>query len=148
MTNPTETTSRHAIMNRLPTPDEHRTIAEAVGWGHAFDWDSMPQSLANSRLGVIATVDDEVVGMGRVVGDGVLYWYIQDVAVLPAYQGTGIGEAMLTRLIEAVAMHAPAAAFVGLFATPEGMPLYRKLGFTEGDMVGMVQIVEPHPSQR
>ncbi|MGB3329883.1 MAG: GNAT family N-acetyltransferase [Thermomicrobiales bacterium] len=139
---PVPTSSCH-IEHRLPTPAEHRTIAEAVGWGHAFAWETMPQSLANSRLGAIAIVEGTVVGMGRVVGDGVAYWYIQDVAVLPAHQGAGIGQALVAALIDQIAARTPAPAFVGLFATVEGMPLYERLGFTPGDMQGMVRIVAP-----
>jgi len=39
------------LENRLPTPQEHRRLAEAVGWAHAFDWPSQPASLAGSTLG-------------------------------------------------------------------------------------------------
>ncbi|MCR5501527.1 MAG: GNAT family N-acetyltransferase [Lachnospiraceae bacterium] len=35
-------------------------------------------------------IKDEVVGMGRLVGDGVMYWYLQEIVVLPEYQGRGI----------------------------------------------------------
>jgi len=33
--------------------------------------------------------------MGRIVGDGVTICYIQDVIVLPEYQGKGIGKAII-----------------------------------------------------
>lgn len=128
---------------RVPTPAEHRAIAEAVGWGHAFTWETLPQSLANSRFGVVAIGDGKAVGMGRVVGDGVLYWYIQDLAVLPQWQGQGIGHALLGALLDEIAKRTPAPAFVGLFATPDGMALYERFGFTPGDMQGMVRIVQP-----
>lgn len=131
------------IVPRMPTAREHRAIAEAVGWSHAFAWDTLPQSLANSRLGAVALVGGEAVGMGRVVGDGVIYWYIQDLAVLPTHQGQGIGHALLATLLDGIAHLAPTHAFVGLFATPDGMPLYERFGFTPGDMQGMFRVVEP-----
>jgi ribosomal protein S18 acetylase RimI-like enzyme len=131
------------LEDRMPTPAEHRRIAQTVGWGETFDWASHPASLAGSTLGVVAVADAVTVGMGRVVGDGVMYFYIQDVAVDPEYQGRGIGRAILDRLLDLIADRAPAPAFVALFATPAGEPLYRGAGFTPGDMTGLFQIVKP-----
>ena len=81
--------------------------------------------------------------MGRLVGDGVTYFYVQDVAVLPSHQGRGIGRALLQRLLDRVARTAPATAFVGLFSTEAAVGLYRGQGFTPGDMTGMFRLVEP-----
>ncbi|MBT2594978.1 GNAT family N-acetyltransferase [Arthrobacter sp. ISL-72] len=130
------------LLDRLPTAAEHRRLAEAVGWTHAFDWETLPSSLDGSLAGVIAIDDDEVIGMARLVGDGVKYFYMQDVAVLPAYQGHGIGSALLSRLMEYVARTAPATAFVGLFATDAAVALYQREGFTSGDMTGMFRSIE------
>ena len=131
------------IEDRCPTPQEHRALAESVGWHDTFDWASQPQSLAGSTIGVVATVSSTAVGMARVVGDGVMYFYVQDVAVDPAYQGRGIGRALLRRVLDLIALRAPANAFVALFATPAAEPLYRSLGFEPRDMTGLFQIVEP-----
>lgn len=131
------------LQDRLPTADEHRRLAEAVGWGHAFDWPSLPASLAGSTLGVVAVEGDAVIGMARVVGDGVKYFAVQDVVVLPGHQGRGTGRALLDRVLDRIAERAPATAFVSLFATQEGGTLYRAAGFSTGDMVGMTRLVEP-----
>ncbi|MFC0673736.1 GNAT family N-acetyltransferase [Brachybacterium hainanense] len=131
------------LTDRVPTPGEHRRLAESVGWKDAFDQPSLPASLAGSSLGVVASIGTQVIGMGRVVGDGVKYFYIQDVAVDPAHQGAGVGRAILERLVELIARAAPAPAFVALFATAAGEPLYRSLGFESGDMTGMFTIIDP-----
>ena len=94
-------------VDRLPTPEEHRRLAESVGWTHAFDWDAMPASLAASVCGVTVVRDGETVAMGRVVGDGVFYFYVQDVVVLPELQGRGIGDEVLRRLVARVDEIAP-----------------------------------------
>jgi ribosomal protein S18 acetylase RimI-like enzyme len=127
------------IVERLPTAEEHRRIAEAVGWGHAFDLDRLPDSLERSLCGVVMLDGETVVGMGRVVGDGVMYFYIQDVAVLPAYQRRGLGALVLQALLAWITPLAP--SFVGLFATPDGMSLYQNAGFQVGDMVGLFQVL-------
>jgi GNAT superfamily N-acetyltransferase len=132
------------LADRIPTRAEHRAIAEAVGWTHAFDWDTIGASLAGSIAGVVALQNGVAVGMGRLVGDGVKYFYVQDLAVVPAAQGHGLGTVLLDRLLDQVAAQAPSDAIVGLFATPEGDALYRSRGFAAGDMTGMFRIVAPH----
>lgn len=138
-----EMTEVTTILDRVATAAEHRAIAEAVGWHDAFDWATIADSLAGSTFGVVAYAGDEAVGMGRVVGDGVKYFYVQDLAVIPAVQGTGLGARMLDRLAERIAEVAPATAFVGLFSTAEGAGLYASRDFNSGDMTGLFRLIEP-----
>jgi len=131
-----------SVVDRMPTPEEHRRLAEAVGWAGSFHWESLPASLDGSLAGVVAESDGRVVGMGRLVGDGALYFYVQDVVVMPEYQGVGLGAALLDRLLDHVERLAPAHAFVGLFATDAALPLYQSRGFTPGDMRGLFRVIE------
>lgn len=135
-------TATWSLEDRLPTAEEHRVLAEAVGWYDSFDWDTVTDSLAGSTLGVVAVSDSRAVGMARVVGDGVKYFYIQDVAVHPDHQHQGIGQALLGRTLDRIADRAPSPAFVALFSTDAGAALYESIGFTRGDMTGMFQIIE------
>ena len=53
----------------------------------------LPQAEAALRTGlfrVTAFCEGKAVGMGRLVRDGAMYWYIQGMAVLSEYQGRGI----------------------------------------------------------
>ncbi len=81
--------------------------------------------------------------MGRVVGDGVKYFAIQDLVIDPEFQRAGIGRALLDRLLWLIADRAPSAASVTLFASEAGETLYEAAGFQRSDMVGMFQNVEP-----
>ena len=89
--------------------------------------------------------DGNVVGMGRVVGDGGWYFLIADMATLPAHQGRGIGSAILDALLEQVRDAAPAGAYVTLTADPPGRRLYESRGFTDvaPDRIGMHLITRP-----
>ncbi len=75
--------------------------------------------------------DGQIVGMGRVIGDGGWYFHVVDMAVLPAHQRRGIGDAVLTWLLEEIQRAAPPQAFVSLMADPPGRRLYARHGFTE-----------------
>lgn len=131
------------IERRVPTPEEHRRLAGRVGWEHGFHWPSVPDSLERSLAGVVATAGGHVVGMGRLVGDGVLYFYLQDVAVDPDWQDQGIGHQIVEALLAHIRGVSAGPVFVGLFATESAMRLYRRNGFTEGDMTGMFRVVRP-----
>lgn len=59
-------------------------------------------ALKNSLYIVSAYEDDKLVGMGRIVGDGVVIDYIQDLIVIPGMQGRGIGRKIIEKLIDYV----------------------------------------------
>ena len=72
-----------------------------------------------------------VVGMGRLLGDGGWYFHVLDMAVLPAHQRRGLGDAILTALLDRIRAAAPPGAYVNLLADPPGRRLYERHGFTE-----------------
>jgi len=84
----------------------------------------------------------EAVGMGRVVGDGAIFFYVQDVAVCPDHQGQGIGADVMSALVGWVRENAPDKAFAGLFAIKGTEPFYERFGFGVHDHdVGMFQVI-------
>lgn len=73
----------------------------------------------------------EVIGMGRLLGDGGWYFHVIDMAVLPEHQRRGLGDAVLRHLLDEVRSRAPAGAYVNLLADPPGRKLYARHGFAE-----------------
>jgi ribosomal protein S18 acetylase RimI-like enzyme len=67
----------------------------------------------------------QLVGAGRVLADGVDAAYLCDVAVHPSHQGTGLGKALVARLVELSRHHKK----IILYAVPGKEAFYRKLGF-------------------
>jgi len=107
-------------------------LYKAAGWWHesAHDRRILPKTVKNSFAFAVATNDDgEIIGTGRVISDGCSDGYIQDVTVLPAYRGYGIGRG----LIDLLAKHCikKKLVWVGLVAEPGTYPFYRKLGFKD-----------------
>lgn len=132
----------YAVTHRIPSPEEHRGLADSVGWGGSFWWEAMPAALAGSTCGVV--VHDgagELVGMGRVVGDGAFCFYVQDVVVHPDHQGHGVGRLVVEALTDQIREIAPGHCFVGLFATPEAERLYASLGWGAKETLGMWQVL-------
>jgi ribosomal protein S18 acetylase RimI-like enzyme len=79
------------------------------------------------------------VGMGRVIGDGGWYFHIVDMAVLPEHQRRGIGDAILTALLERIRSAAPPEPYITLLADGPGQRLYARHGFvpTAPQSIGM-----------
>ncbi|MFE9655711.1 GNAT family N-acetyltransferase [Micromonospora sp. NPDC006431] len=129
------------LVDRLPTVEEFVAVTTAVGWTEAYDPAAIPASLAASLHGVVAVEGDRVIGIGRLIGDGAIYYYLQDLAVVPEWQRRGVGAAILDRLEEWIAGRASSRTFVGLFATGESVSLYRRFGYAVHDeMTGMFRV--------
>lgn len=90
------------------------------------------KALKNGLFNVSAVCDGKVIGMGRLVGDGAMYWYLQEIIVLPEYQGKGIGKSIVNRLIEHIRSEAvPGTKIeIGLTAVKGKEPFYEKFGFS------------------
>ena len=86
--------------------------------------------LANSWHAVVVRHGGEIVGMGRVIGDGGLFFMVVDIAVEPAHQGRGLGKAIMAALVERLRQAAPSRAHVALIADGEAHRLYAQYGFT------------------
>lgn len=57
------------------------------------------RALKNSMKIITAYFDGKPIGMGRIVGDGSVICYIQDLIVVPEYQGRHIGSMLIDKLI-------------------------------------------------
>lgn len=134
----------YQIRERTPTPDEYRDLCEAVGWGTMMNFAVAVEALSHSTFAVVAVSEKESVGMGRIVGDGAIFFYVQDIAVLPQWQGHGVGKAILSALVGWVRENAPEKSFLGVFAVEGTEAFYERFGFAihSGD-TGMFQVIPP-----
>jgi predicted N-acetyltransferase YhbS len=86
--------------------------------------------LPRSAYIVTAFSQDRVVGTGRVVGDGGLCFYIQDVIVLKTHPGLGIGAGLMDRIMDFIASRAVKDTYVGLMSAVGKESFYHRYGFT------------------
>lgn len=131
----------YTVAERLATPEEYRALCIAVGWEQVMNFAAAPAALARSLYGVVALRDGLAAGMGRVVGDGAIFFSLQDIAVLPEHQGAGLGAQIVESLLGYVARTAPPQAFVSLFAVAGKQPFYERFGFhAHPALTGMFQV--------
>lgn len=116
------------IVERVPTAGEYNRLREAVGWGRYKD-EVIDAFLPGSLYCVCAIIGEEVIGMARVIGDGGLVFYIQDVVVAPEYQRQGIGSRLMDNIMAYLAAHSHHNTILGLMAAEGKEPFYEKYGF-------------------
>jgi GNAT superfamily N-acetyltransferase len=112
----------------IPTIEDYLALREAVGWGR-IDEQMATRGLANALFTVCLLHKGKVIGCGRVIGDGGLHFYLQDIIVLPAFQGKGLGKRLMRTILAYLEEHALPGAFIGLMAAKDASSFYTQFGF-------------------
>lgn len=89
------------------------------------------RALDGGLINVSAKYGDRLIGMGRMVGDGAMYWYLQEIIVLPEYQKQGVGTKIVNHLVDYAVSHSTTGKFttIGGVSAKGKEEFYRKLGF-------------------
>jgi GNAT superfamily N-acetyltransferase len=123
-----------------PDARQYLELFETTGWNSAYkaNWKDLKQALDNSWYVVVAYQGSELVGIGRVVSDGVLYAMIYDMIVRPSHQGCGIGTTLLVKLVKKC--KSAGMRDIQLFSARGKAPFYAKRGFVQrpADAPGMM----------
>ncbi|HHQ1150757.1 TPA: GNAT family N-acetyltransferase [Listeria innocua] len=90
-------------------------------------------------VGLRSKRDDVLIGMGRLVGDGIMF-IVSDIAVLPEFQGKGYGKLIMTRIKNYIDSNLDKTACVTLLADVPADRLYKQFGFRESApaSIGMI----------
>ena len=120
------------------TADEFIILYNSVGWNSPKK-EQVTLALENSNFTVCIKDEEKPVGMGRVIGDGALSFFIKDIAVLPDYQNRGIGRIILNEMINYIKSSVPSGCdvCVELISSEGTEPFYEKFGFGKKPGNGM-----------
>jgi GNAT superfamily N-acetyltransferase len=120
--------SGYRLVERVPPVEDYNRVRDAAGLGKR-DPVAAGMGLPNTLFGVCVERDGRIVGIGRIIGDGGLFFQVVDVAVLPEHQKKGLGARIMQALESWLGENAPPGAYVQLIAD-EGTPeFYEKYGF-------------------
>lgn len=109
--------------------EDYCQLRESVGWVN-FSKEQAQAALNNSLYTVTVVEDNQAIGMGRLIGDG-MYLVIVDIVVAPDYQKKGIGSRIINMLIGYADRELPdgGRASIQLIAEKGKEPFYEKFGF-------------------
>ena len=125
------------LVERFPGIDDYRRMRASTGLA-AKSAEASARGLANTTYGVSLLRDGNVVGMGRIVGDGGCFHFVVDIAVDPQLQGRGLGKRIMDALDAWLRANAEPTAHVSLFADGNARHLYARYGFAQSEKsVGM-----------
>ena len=109
-------TMKIELIDNILTPEDFVRLRVTTGFAD-IPAPHARKALQNGILNVSAVKDGKLIGMGRLVGDGAMYWYLQEIIVLPEYQGLGIG----TMIVEHLVDYAVKNSSTGKFTTIGGV---------------------------
>lgn len=102
-------------------------IYEKLGWNSLqLTVSDLEKMCKQSWYAVYAYEDQKLVGMGRVISDGVITAIICGVCVLPSHQSRGIGKKIMNRIIDHCEEHRVIAQ---LMCVENLESYYEELGF-------------------
>lgn len=138
----------YRILLRTPPVEDYLRLRRDTGLS-PFTEQAARAGLANSFVAVTLEHERRAVGMGRVIGDGGLFFQAVDIAVLPAHRGMGLGKAIVAALLARLEERLDAPAYVSLVADGEARHLYAQFGFepVAPKSIGMARWVEAADSR-
>ena len=91
----------HYGTGAVPTREDLVDLYRSVEWTeYTKDPQLLTRAVESSLFVVSAYHEDRLVGLARVVGDGLTIVYLQDLLVSPAHQRRGIGRELFRRAFE------------------------------------------------
>ena len=122
----------YSIRIDIPEVDEYLALRKVCGLSDRGK-DASKIGLSNSIYSVIIrrSADQELVGMGRLIGDGGTAYQIVDIAVYPSEQGKGLAKNIMQLLMTHIENEVDPQAYVNLIADCPADNLYKQFGFVE-----------------
>lgn len=119
-----------AYVENIKEEIEYNKIREEVGWGKV-EKNIAKKALNNTLYSISAYDSGEIVGYGRLVGDGIMFLYIQDIMVTPKYQHKKIGTTIMKKLLKKIEEYEQKNPAIRVYVGPDKgkEDFYRKFGF-------------------
>ena len=113
----------------IPEREKFWRLFQTTGWNDKYQLspEELVQALQASWYVLSVFDDEQLVGFGRLVSDGVLHAVIYELIVLPEYQGQGIGGKILEKLVEKC--KESGVRDIQLFCARGKHEFYKKRGF-------------------
>lgn len=120
--------SEFSVLSEVPEPSEYVALRSTAGLGKRTK-EAAAIGLPNSLFSACVRNDDNLIAMGRVVGDGGCHFEIVDVIVHTDFRERGLASQIRDELITYLRSNAPKSAYVSVVTDGGAPALYHKFGF-------------------
>ena len=125
-----EQVAKLRIEKRPPSREEYRSL------GYQSDWYTVNNQFSKTTFGKevynLVVLDGlNMAGMGRVIGDGAIYFNIQDIIVHPNYDNKSVSRLIMDQIEGYFETIASRHAYIGVMATTGTKELYKSYGYVE-----------------
>ncbi|MCH7376852.1 GNAT family N-acetyltransferase [Aeromonas sp. MR19] len=117
------------VVHSTPPVETYRYLRTAAGLS-SKTIEAAERGLPNTLFAVQIFCGQTAIGMGRVIGDGGTFYQVVDIAVLPEYQGQGVGKKIMAEIADYIAREVPESGYVSLLADGQAPRLYQQFGFS------------------
>ena len=118
--------------------EDFNYLNEKVGWGKRENI-VVKQALDNTLYSITVYDDKKVIGYGRIIGDKTIFLYIQDIIVIPEYQGNKIGTEIMNKLLKKIDEYKKINPEIRTYIGPSlgRESFYKKFGFKTRKEAGL-----------
>jgi predicted GNAT family N-acyltransferase len=116
------------VLAESPSAAEFIGLRRLMG-SPEVDEESATKTTKNAVFSVCLRDRGRLLGLARVVGDGVLYFYISDVVVHPELRGSGYGVVLMNAVMEYLKSAARPGAMVVVVPLKDRESFYERFGF-------------------
>ncbi len=108
--------------------NELESLFLSVNWSSGQYADKLVVAMKNSHSVISAWHNDELIGLVNCLSDGIMTAYFHYLLVHPDFQGKGIGQELIQRILSKYESYARKI----LIGYDEKVPFYEKIGFKKG----------------
>lgn len=118
--------------------EDFNYLNEKVGWGRRENI-VVKEALDNTLYSITVYDEKKVIGYGRIIGDKTIFLYIQDIIVIPEYQGNKIGTEIMNLLLEKINEYKKINPAIRTYIGPSlgRESFYKKFGFKTRKEAGL-----------
>lgn len=113
----------------IPNDEDYWKLFLTTGWNEEYNFsiEELSHSIQNSWFTTSIYHQDNLIGFGRILSDGIHHALIIDLIIHPDYQNMGLGSKLLDRLVTKCKLHN--IRDIQLFAAKNKYAFYEKFGF-------------------
>lgn len=117
------------LVEAPPEPDEYIRVRAQAGWGMIDTAEAQRTLEAAVWTACLRDPAGRLVGTARVMGDGLLYFFLCDLVLDPAFRGGGLGELLMRAVTAYFDRHARPGSTIVLMPLAGREGFYERFGF-------------------